>query len=56
MGDLLARLVPDEDHPAGKAYVVLGVAFLVIGAFLIHCYYDRSGRGRPFVTKLLPGP
>ena len=48
--------MPDKDSPAGHEYLVIGVVLLIIGSWLIHCYYEKSGRSRPFIAKALPGP
>lgn len=48
--------MPSKDSPAGHEFLVLGVALVIVGAFLIHCYYDRSGRAKPFLLRFLPGP
>lgn len=53
--DWLADWLPDEDHPAGPEYLALGVVAIVLGAFMLHLYFDRSGRSKPFAYKLLPG-
>jgi hypothetical protein len=47
--------LPDEDNPAGDHFLVLGAILLVAGAFMLHCYFDRSGRDKPFVAKILSG-
>lgn len=35
--------------------VVTGAALLCIGSWLLYEGYEKAGRKRPFIAKLLPG-
>lgn len=48
-------MMPTQERPAGDLWLVLGVALIIAGSLMLHGYFDRSGRSRPWVTKLLPG-
>ncbi|MGH9070993.1 MAG: hypothetical protein ACRDX8_07495 [Acidimicrobiales bacterium] len=41
--------------PAPGEYLIAGLVALVVGSWLIHEYFESSGRNKPFLMAMVPG-
>lgn len=49
-----AGKTPSSVTPAHWSYLALGLTLVVLGLYLVYCYYEKSGRQRGFIMALLP--